>query len=103
MEDRDVLQHLLEIEAKASVLVDDAQAEAGRRLKETEERNRSSYDQQYRSLVKELDREYEEQIGAVRSEYRQALDAYRTSLDTMPVNAEAFCTMVSSLLFAGGR
>jgi F0F1-type ATP synthase membrane subunit b/b' len=40
-EDKDVLQHLLHLEAEASALVDDAQAEADRRVSEGEKQNRA--------------------------------------------------------------
>jgi vacuolar-type H+-ATPase subunit H len=99
MEDQDVLQHLLEIESQATILVNDAQAEAGRRIKETEEKNRSRYDMSYRSLVEDLDREYGKNIKAVREEYRLELDAYRENLDRMPVNEEGFSALASLLLF----
>ncbi|MDR1931113.1 MAG: hypothetical protein LBQ44_10880 [Treponema sp.] len=103
MEDGEVLQHLLEIESKASALVDDAQAEADRRLKQAEEENRAFYDEQYRGLITELDGEYTEQIGAAKAEYKRTLDAYRLTLDAMPVNTEAFRALAFSLLYAGGK
>jgi vacuolar-type H+-ATPase subunit H len=99
MEDQDVLQHLLEIESQAAVLVDDAQAEAGRRIKEAEEKNRSHYDQSYRALVENLDKEYETNIAAVKEKYGRELDAYRESLDRMPVDGEGFSALASALLF----
>jgi vacuolar-type H+-ATPase subunit H len=103
MDDGEILQHLLEIEAKASILVDDAQAEADKRLKQAEEQNRAAYEEQYRSLVEKLTTEYDEQIGAARSEYQRTLDAYRSSLDTMPVNTDAFCALAFSLFCVGEK
>jgi vacuolar-type H+-ATPase subunit H len=103
MDDRDLLQHLLEIESEASALVEDAQTEADRRIKEAEEQNRASYDERFRGLAEQLDREYVGELSQVRAEYRQTLDAYRAGLEAMPVTTAAFRTLASSLLFTGGR
>jgi vacuolar-type H+-ATPase subunit H len=99
MNDTDVLQHLLEIEAQASVLVDDAQAEADRRLKSAEEQNRSFYEGQYQNLIGELEEEYHKQLEVFKSGYTKSLDEYRCSLDSMPVNTGAFSSLAFSLLF----
>ncbi|MDR2662733.1 MAG: hypothetical protein LBC31_07035 [Treponema sp.] len=101
MEDTDVLQHLLEIESRASVLVDDAQAEADKRIKAAEEQNRLYYDKQYQDLVQKLEAEYLEQMQGVRAEYRQSLEEYRKSLDFMPLDRAAFSAAVSQLLTGG--
>jgi vacuolar-type H+-ATPase subunit H len=108
MEDQDVLRHLLEIEAQASSLVDDAQAEADRRLKESEEQNRTRYDEEYRSLVEKLEAGYKQRLGAVRAEYTESLENYRASLDSMPRNAPGFNILAHKLMFenacpAGGK
>jgi vacuolar-type H+-ATPase subunit H len=99
MDDTDVLQHLLTIESQASTLVDDAQAEADKRLKSAEEQNRASYDGQYQDLVKQLEEEHRKQLEAVKSGYEQALEEYRSSLDSMTMNEGAFSTLAFSLLF----
>jgi vacuolar-type H+-ATPase subunit H len=98
MDDSDLLQHLLEIETQASVLVDDAQAEADRRIKSAEEQNRLSYDKQYQTLVKQLEEEYREQLARVKDEYHRSLEEYRCSLDAMPFNGAGFSALASSLL-----
>jgi vacuolar-type H+-ATPase subunit H len=101
MEDTGVLQHLLEIESQASVLVDDARAEADKRIKTAEEQNRLRYDKQYQDLVQKLEAEYLEQVQAVRAEYRQSLEEYRKSLDFIPLDRAAFSALVSQLLTGG--
>jgi vacuolar-type H+-ATPase subunit H len=99
MDDSDVLQHLLEIEAQASALVDDAQAEADRRIKTAEEQNRGSYDTRYQSLIQELEEAHRSQLETVKADYAHSLEDYRRSLDSMPVNGAAFSALASSLLF----
>ncbi|GHU81038.1 hypothetical protein FACS189468_2580 [Spirochaetia bacterium] len=99
MEEQQLLQHLLEVEAQASALVNDAQTEADRRLKEGEEQNRSRHDEQYRELIKALDEEYDGQIAAIQADYNRSLDGYRESLNHMAVYGEAFSRLTGTLLF----
>jgi hypothetical protein len=100
-EDAGVLRHLLEIEAEAAALVDGAQAEADKRLKESEEQNRASYEEEYRRLVSSLETGYKNGIEAARAEYRASLDEYRKSLDVMPVDRAAFFRLAGKLLIGG--
>ncbi|MDR0599303.1 MAG: hypothetical protein LBG84_04380 [Treponema sp.] len=100
MEDTALLQHLLEIESQAVVLVDEAQAEADRRVREAEEKNRAFYDEQYQALIKELEADYEKQLEAVKAEYEATLTGCRRGLDDLSVNQEAFSALAASLLFA---
>jgi vacuolar-type H+-ATPase subunit H len=98
MEDKDILQHLLEIEGEAAVLVNDAQAEADKRIKEAEEQNRLAYDGEYQNLIAELETEYKKELNAARTEYDKFLDEYRQSLDAMPRDNGAFSALIFSLL-----
>ena len=98
MDDSDILQHLLEIEGQAATLVDDAQAEADRRIKEAEEQNRLAFDEAYQKLTVELETEYQKVAGAVRDEYDKTLDEFRAGLDCMPKHNESFSALAFSLL-----
>jgi hypothetical protein len=99
--DRDVLRRLLKVEAEAAVLVDDAQAEADRRVAEGEKASRARYDERYNQESARLDGEYAAAVLAIKEKYQQQLDAYRESLDAMPVRKDAFCALVERLLFEG--
>jgi vacuolar-type H+-ATPase subunit H len=94
MDERDVLQHLLEVEAGASTLVDDAQAEADRRIAEAEKRNRARYDERYNEAAAELNREYETKIAETKEEYTRRLEAYRAGLDSMTVRGGDFFRLI---------
>ena len=98
MEDTDILQHLLEVENQAAALVDDAQAEADRRIKEAEEQNRLAYDEAYQKLTADLEAEHQKSVEAAKTEYDRSLDEYRRSLDTMPREEGAFSALAFSLL-----
>ncbi|MDR2211559.1 MAG: hypothetical protein LBO65_08885 [Spirochaetaceae bacterium] len=99
MDDSDILQHLLEIEGQASALVNDAQAEAGRRFKIAEDQNRSWHDKQHHALVKELEEDYQREAASVRAEYEHSLEEYSHGLDSMSPDRKAFDTLAFSLFF----
>jgi vacuolar-type H+-ATPase subunit H len=95
----DVLQHLLEIETQAAALVDDAQIEADKRIKASEERNRERYEEEYRRRVEQLEAEYREKIGIAKVEYQAKLDVYRKNLDAMTLYFNDFSCLAEKLLF----
>jgi hypothetical protein len=99
----DILGHLLKVEADAASLVDDAQAEADRRIAESERRNRSRYDEEYAEKAGELDRAFEAEIGRIRADYQDQLETYRKSLDAIPVDQGRFSALMDELLAAGPR
>ena len=98
MDDSDILQHLLEIEEKAAVLVDDAQAEADRRIKESEEQNRIIFDEAYQKITAGLEAEYVHSVDAAKNEYNKILDEYKAGMDCMAKQNEVFSALAFSLL-----
>jgi vacuolar-type H+-ATPase subunit H len=98
MEDKNILQHLLEVEGKAASLVNDAQEEADRRIKEAEEQNRLVFDGEYQKLTAELETECQKELDKTKAEYDKSLDEHRESLDAMPRDNNAFSAMAFSLL-----
>jgi regulator of protease activity HflC (stomatin/prohibitin superfamily) len=99
--DRDVLRHLLGVESEASALVDNAQAEADRRVAEGEKDGRARYDARYGEEAALLDGNYAGAVQAVKDDYQRQLDAYRKSLEDMPVRKDGFAALVERLLFGG--
>ncbi|WP_010259723.1 hypothetical protein [Treponema primitia] len=97
--EQDVLKHLLNVESHASVLVDDAQAEADRRVAENEKENRARYDERYSLEAAELNGEYEKAVLAVKEDYKQQLKAYQESLAVMPVHGDTFSQLAERLFF----
>ncbi|MFP3088816.1 hypothetical protein LQZ21_00635 [Treponema sp. TIM-1] len=98
MDEQDVLRHLLEVEAEASALVDNAQAEADRRITEGEKQSRRLYDERYGRETDRLEIQYGERILQVKEDYKKQLDSYRESLAALPVHNEAFIRLVESFL-----
>ena len=98
MDDREILQHLLSLESEAAALVDDAQAEADRRVAEGEKQNRVRYDETYAEEVKTLEASYTEKIAFTRDNYRKELEAYHDSLKNVPLDREAFFSLAERFL-----
>ena len=98
MEDHDVLQHLLNLDAKAAALVNDAQAEADRRIAEGEKQNRVRYDEIYTREAEALEASFTRNIAEVKEDYRKQLDLYREHLVTMPQNISAFSSLAEKLM-----
>ncbi|MDR0642604.1 MAG: hypothetical protein LBG07_09105 [Treponema sp.] len=96
--DLNVLGHLLKIEADAAAMVDDAQAEADRRLAESEKNNRARYDEVYGKEALELDRLFTEELSRIRADYQAQLEAYRGSLASIPVDQGRFSALMDDLL-----
>jgi uncharacterized protein YecT (DUF1311 family) len=97
-----VLGHLLIIEAEAAALVDDAQAEADRRVAESEKQNRARYDEEYGKQAELLNKAFEEEVARIRSDYQGQLEAYRKSLDALPVDQGRFSARMDEFLAKRG-
>jgi len=102
MDDHEILQHLLSLENEAAALVDDAQAEADRRVSEGEKLNRSRYDETYAREVETLEVAYVQKITAVKEGYRKLLEEYGNNLKAMALNLEAFSSLAEALLLTNG-
>ena len=94
-----VLRHLLDVESQAASLVDEAQAEADRRVAEGEKENRARYDERYGLLAAKLNGEYEAAVLAVKEDYTRQLDAYASSLAAMEIQGTAFSALAEKLFF----
>jgi len=101
MENNEILQHLLEIESKAATLVDDAQAEADRRVAEAEKQNRARYDEQYAKEVETLEEAFSRDIALAKEDYRKQLEEYHNSLKALSPDTKAFFSLAEKLLVSG--
>jgi regulator of protease activity HflC (stomatin/prohibitin superfamily) len=97
--ERGILRHLLGVESEAAVLVDDAQAEADRRVAEGEKESRSRYDEGHSREAERLDGDYAKAVLEIKEDYRKQLEAYREGLADTPVRQDAFSALIERLLF----
>jgi F0F1-type ATP synthase membrane subunit b/b' len=100
--DENVLGHLLKIEAEASALVDDAQAEADRRVAEAEKQGRSHYDEEYSRRAVELEAAYSGEINQVKDDYRNRVEEYRKSLEAISTDQGCFSALLDTFLAKRG-
>jgi len=103
MENHEILQRLLEIEGKAATLVDDAQAEADKRVSEGEKQHRARYDEQYAREVQALEEAFSRDVALAKEDYRRQLEEYHNSLKALPPDTKAFFSLAEKLLVSGGR
>jgi len=98
MDDHVVLEHLLELENQAAVMVNEAQAEAERKIADREKQNRTRYDETYAREAGTLETTYEQKIAAVKDDYQKQLDEYRNGLETQSVDTKAFASLAEKFL-----
>jgi len=93
MENENTLDHLFKIEAEAAALVNDAQAEADRRIHENEEKMRASYEERFRTEAQA--RETNLKIGKekLKEQYQNAIEEYRKEISSINVNIESFTAL----------
>jgi len=99
MDDHEVLEHLLNLEAEAAALVNDARTEADRSISEVEKQNRSRYDDIYAKEVAALEEKFAQDLTAFKDNYRKQLEEYRDSLKAQPQNMAAFSSLAEKYLF----
>jgi ABC-type phosphate transport system auxiliary subunit len=100
---QELLGHLLKIEAEAAALVDDAQAEADRRVAGGERQNRARYEERYGQEAAALEAEYTREIAAVRENYKRELDLYRNSLAAVKTDMDGFSALMNARPGCGPR
>jgi vacuolar-type H+-ATPase subunit H len=96
--DDNALGHLLQIEAEAVALVNDAQAEADRRIAEAEKQNRVAYDERYRAEAEKLEAEYQKEKDTVKDLYNKEIEAYSEKLSAITTNVDRFSALLNELL-----
>ncbi|MDR1252970.1 MAG: hypothetical protein LBK62_12540 [Treponema sp.] len=102
MNDEEILAHLLKIEAEAAALVNDAQAEADRRVAEGEKQNRANYEERYQTETARLEAAYQTEKEKVKVQYQTELAVYREKLNAINADAGCFAASLEGLL-AGGE
>jgi vacuolar-type H+-ATPase subunit H len=98
MDNNEVLDHLLKIESEAAALVNEAQAEADRRVAEVEKQNRAVYDERFRGESEKLEQEFLKSKEKSQQQYREELEAYKNTLFSITVNNELFSSLLDKFL-----
>ena len=96
----DAINHLLEVEKNASMLISDAAMEAERRLSQARAKYNSEYKIRYDEIAAKLEAEYHNNHKKVEDKYQKEIDSYKDSLAAKPQNSEAFSSLLDKLIFA---
>jgi vacuolar-type H+-ATPase subunit H len=102
MDNNEVLDHLLKIEQEAAALVNDAQAEADKRITEAEKHNRGDYDERLREENVILENGFLQSKELARGRYQEELEAYKAKISSVNVNNDRFSALLDSLILGEG-
>jgi len=93
MDNDNTLEHLLKIEAEAAALVNDAQAEADRRIHENEEQNRKNYEERFKVEAQKREAALRKEKDKLKEQYQQMLEDYRNGISTAKTDVEKFSAL----------
>jgi len=102
MDNNEVLDHLLKIESEAAALVNDAQAEADKRITEAEKQNRAAYDRRFLEENERLEKGFLQSKELARQQYRKELETYNEKISSARVNNDSFSALLDSLVLGEG-
>ncbi|MDR2597633.1 MAG: hypothetical protein LBC76_09995 [Treponema sp.] len=98
MENSNTLDHLLEIEAKASALVNDAQEEAEKRIHESEIKNQAAYEERFKAEAQKLEDALIKEKERLRTQYKQTLEKYRNDISNININTDRFSSLLNKYI-----
>ena len=98
MENSNTLDHLLDIEAKASAMVKDAQEEAEKRIHENEIKNQTAYEERFKVEAQKLEDSLIKEKEKLRTQYKQTLDEYRNEISNININVDRFSSLLNKYL-----
>ena len=98
MDNNEVLDHLLKIESEAARMVDEAQADADRRVTEAEKHNRAAFDKRYREEGEKLENNFIQFKELARQRYQTELENYKQKTSSFEINTDGFSSMLDNLV-----
>ena len=98
MDDEAILGHLLKIENEAAALVNEAQAEADRRVAGGEKQSRAAYEERYRAEVLRFETEFKNEKEIIKQRYQQELASYKEKLSSIKTDTGRFCAALDGLI-----
>jgi F0F1-type ATP synthase membrane subunit b/b' len=103
MENDDTLERLLKIEKEAASLVNEAQAEADRRIAESEKQNRAACEKKYRVHEQALEEELKKKTDELKTEFKKQIETYLDELSLLKADTKKFSSLLDSLIFGEGQ
>ena len=99
-EEMNAIQHLLEVEADASQLVNEAQKKADVIISEARAQAESEFKSSYAEFAEKLEADETVKREAIEKEQESVFNDYVQSLDSTPKDKESFNGLLEKLLFA---
>ncbi|MCR5763660.1 MAG: hypothetical protein K6G00_09805 [Treponema sp.] len=99
-EEMNAIQHLLEVEADASQLVNEAQNKADVRISEARAQAETEFKKIYAEFACELESHEQAERESIDKEQEVLFNDYVQSLDSTPKDKESFNGLLEKILFA---
>ncbi len=96
----DAIYHLLEIEKKASSIVNGALKVREEKLAEVHSEYNRLYNEKYAQVVKKLEEKYQIELQKTAQKYEKDIELYKQELEEKPQDQERFNELLEKLLFA---
>ena len=94
----DAINHLLEIEKNASILVNEAHVEADKRISLARAQFSAKYKDNLEKISEELEIEYQNKIDSISKKYADDFNEYKLSLEKKVLNKKDFSELLEKLL-----
>ena len=94
----DAINHLLEIEKNASILVNEAHVEADKRISLSRAQFSAKYKDNLEKISEELEIEYQNKIDSISKKYADEFNEYKLSLEKKVLNKKDFSELLEKLL-----
>ena len=94
----DAINHLLEIEKNASILVNEAHVEADKRISLARAQFSAKSKDNLEKISEELEIEYQNKIDSISKKYADEFNEYKLSLEKKVLNKKDFSELLEKLL-----
>ena len=94
----DAINHLLEIEKNASILVNEAHVESDKRISQARAQFSAKYKENLEKITEELESEYKNKIESISKKYDDDFAEYKSSLEKKVQNKKYFSELLEKLL-----
>ena len=99
IEEINAIQHLLEVEADAALLVNDAQKKADVKISEARAKSESEFKSIYGEFAKKLEAHESSRREEIEKEQKALFKDYVQSLEAVPKDIESFNALLEKLLY----
>ena len=93
-----VINHLLEVERRASGMTSDAQTEADKRISAYRAEAENDYKKQHDEILAKFESDYAASTKAIDEKHAQEITAYRSEIQNTTQDTEAFYKLLDTLL-----